>query len=301
MDNCCGTDTTNRLDKLKYHPCFSREAHHKFGRVHMPIAPACNIQCRYCVRKYDCANESRPGVTSRVLSPLEAIDRLRAVAGRDQRITVIGVAGPGDPLANPQTFEFLRMARDEFPELHLCLSTNGLMLPDSLDELVEVGLETLTVTINTIDPEVAGNIYSWVNYNGTTYRDTEATELLLKNQWEGLRDAVRAGMAVKVNTILIPGVNDREIPRVAEAAGALGATIMNIMALIPQAEFSHLVRPGIHELSRLRLECMPFLPMMTHCKQCRADATGLMGEDKCMETETAMARISEDYLDMVAT
>lgn len=301
MGNCYTADATNRLDKLKYHPCFSREAHHKYGRLHMPIAPACNIQCRYCIRKYDCANESRPGVTSRVLSPAEAMDRVCAVTGRDERISVIGVAGPGDPLANPQTFEFLRIARSEFPDLHLCLSTNGLMLPDSLDELIDIGVETLTVTINAIAPEVAENIYSWVKYRGTIYKGAEAVSLLLHNQWEGLRDAVRAGMAVKVNTILIPGINEDELPKVAEAAGALGAVIMNVMPLIPQAEFEHIKKPSIHDITRARHECMPHLPMLMHCKQCRADATGLLGEDKCMETETMMARIGEDYLDMVTT
>ena len=58
---------------IKVHPCFSEEAHHRFGRAHLPVAPACNLQCRYCVRKFDCANESRPGVTSRVLSPEQAL------------------------------------------------------------------------------------------------------------------------------------------------------------------------------------------------------------------------------------
>src|SRR5664279_3378692 len=62
---------------LKSHPCFSKEAHTRFGRIHLPVAPACNIQCRYCIRKYDCANESRPGITSRVMTPYEALDRVR--------------------------------------------------------------------------------------------------------------------------------------------------------------------------------------------------------------------------------
>ncbi|MCB1485180.1 MAG: nitrogenase cofactor biosynthesis protein NifB, partial [Hyphomicrobiaceae bacterium] len=46
--------------KIKDHPCYSEEAHHYFARMHVAVAPACNIQCNYCNRKYDCANESRP-------------------------------------------------------------------------------------------------------------------------------------------------------------------------------------------------------------------------------------------------
>lgn len=80
------------------YPCFSEKAHDKFGRMHLPVAPACNIQCRYCIKKYDCANESRPGISSVVLKPHEAIERVRYLVERSANISVIGIAGPGDPL-----------------------------------------------------------------------------------------------------------------------------------------------------------------------------------------------------------
>lgn len=284
---------------LQRHPCFSRAAHHKYGRLHMPIAPACNIQCKYCIRKFDCANESRPGVSSRVLSPYEALDRVGALTGRDQRISVIGIAGPGDPLANRATFDFLRMANREFPELILCLSTNGLMLPESIDRLVESGVKTLTVTINAVDPVTAEGIYSWVRYGGETLSGAEAAELLVGNQWKGLAMAVAAGMHVKVNTILIPGVNEAEIPLIAERAGVLGATTMNVMSLIPQAEFADVRKPSTQEIAAMRADCSPYLDMMSHCRQCRADAAGLLGEDKDMEMEALLAKIGEEYEESV--
>ena len=46
--------------KINNHPCFSEDAHHHHARMHVAVAPACNIQCHYCNRKYDCSNESRP-------------------------------------------------------------------------------------------------------------------------------------------------------------------------------------------------------------------------------------------------
>ena len=54
--------------KISEHPCYDKNAQHKFGRVHLAVAPKCNIQCNFCVREFDCVNESRPGVTSKVLS-----------------------------------------------------------------------------------------------------------------------------------------------------------------------------------------------------------------------------------------
>jgi nitrogen fixation protein NifB len=284
---------------IKAHPCFSEEAHHLFGRVHLPIAPACNIQCRYCVRKFDCANESRPGITSRVLTPDEAVERTRALVERSDRLSVVGIAGPGDPLANAPTYVTLRQINGEYPDLMLCISTNGLLLPDRLEQLISSGVRSLTVTINAVTPETAENVYSWVVYRGRRYEGREAAELLLANQWRGLEVAIDAGLIVKVNTVFIPGVNDHEIPLIAERAGKLGADLMNILPLIPQAEFAHMTRPSHAEINRLREQCRPFIRQMTHCKQCRADACGILGEDKDMELEVLMARIGEEYIEIV--
>jgi nitrogen fixation protein NifB len=284
---------------IKVHPCFTEEAHKKFSRAHLPVAPGCNIQCRYCVRKFDCANESRPGITSRVLTPDEAIDRTRALIERSDRLSVIGIAGPGDPLVNAPTYVVLRHINWEFPDLTLCISTNGLLLPDRLEQLISSGVRSLTVTINAVSPEIAEKVYSWIVYKGRRYTGREAAELLLANQWQGLGMAIEAGLIVKVNTVFIPGVNDGEIPLIAERAGKLGADLMNILPLIPQAEFTHLERPSHKDIAVMRERCRPFIPQMTHCKQCRADACGILGEDKDMELEVLMARIGEEYSEAV--
>src|SRR5512139_3948239 len=143
------------LSVIARHPCFTVAAHKKYGRIHLPVAPRCNIQCRYCVRSFDCVNESRPGVASVVLSAAEALERVRAVVERDGRLGVIGVAGPGDPLANPETLQVLGMVDAEFPEVTLCLSTNGLMLPEVIEDLKRLHRLTLTVTVNALRPEPA--------------------------------------------------------------------------------------------------------------------------------------------------
>ncbi|MBI5097863.1 MAG: nitrogenase cofactor biosynthesis protein NifB [Nitrospirae bacterium] len=284
---------------VNIHPCFSQEAHNRFGRIHLPVAPACNIQCRYCLKKYDCTNESRPGITSRVLTPHEALERVRLLVERNERLTVIGIAGPGDPLANDSTFETFSAIHREYPELTLCVSTNGLLLYDRLDDLVEAGVSSLTVTINAVTNEIAEKIYSWVSYKGKLYKGREAAERLLNSQWEGLSAAVEAGLIVKVNTVFIPEINDEEIPFVAWFAGHRIADLMNIMPLIPKAEFEHLHRPSHEALNTLRKKCKKHIPQMTHCRQCRADACGELGEDKDMELEVLHSRIGEEYCEIV--
>ena len=84
-------------DKIHNHPCYSEGAHHHYARIHVAVAPACNIQCNYCNRKYDCSNESRPGVTSERLTPEESAKKVMYVGGEVQRLSVLGIAGPGDP------------------------------------------------------------------------------------------------------------------------------------------------------------------------------------------------------------
>lgn len=284
---------------MKRHPCFSREAHHRFGRIHVPVAPSCNIQCRYCVRKYDCVNESRPGITSIILSPQETIERIRPLIERNENLTVVGIAGPGDPLANEATFAVFYSIKREFPDIILCVSTNGLLLPDRLPDLLQSGVKSVTVTINAASPETAEKIYAWILYRGNLHKGRDAAEHLLSNQRKGLQDAVEAGLAVKVNTVCIPGINDADIPLIASMAGEKGASIMNIIPLIPQAEFAHMPRPSHEMIRTMRTECSTYIPQMSHCCQCRADAFGIVGEDGDMELAVLQARMGEDYCENV--
>jgi len=287
------------LKLLKKHPCFSEGAHYKFGRIHLPVAPLCNIHCRYCDRKYDCVNESRPGVSSKVLSPQEAMQRVRVAMDRGKNISVIGVAGPGDPLANDSTFEFFEIVKKEFPEAVLCLSTNGLYLSDKLSLIKNLGIKTITITINAVTKNTAQKIYSWVSYEGKIYRGEEAAECLLCNQWKGLKEAVKAGFFVKVNTVLIPTVNEEEISLIAWLAGGFGAIVMNLIPLIPQAEFKYLHIPSHKMLLSIRENCSQYIHQITHCKHCRADAYGVIGEDEDIEIELLNAKIGEIYCEYV--
>jgi nitrogen fixation protein NifB len=249
--------------------------------MHLAVAPKCNIQCGYCSRRHDCANESRPGVTSRLLTPQEALVKVREVMASPilgSMIKVVGIAGPGDPLANEETFETFRLVREEFPHLIACMSTNGLLLPQKIDRLAELGLCSLTVTINALDPEVAAAIYRSVTFGGHRYTGSEGAALLIANQLEGLRLAAQHGMTIKVNTVLIPGVNDGEVQRVARKVKELGAHVMNVLPLIPQASFAHVAPPDEALLDKVRRENEAIIGQFKHCRQCRADAVGLLEE-----------------------
>ena len=268
-----------QLRKISEHPCYSEKACHAFGRCHLPVAPKCNIQCNYCVRDFDCVNESRPGVTSKVLSPEESLDLVRRVIKDYPYVKVIGIAGPGEPLANPETFEALRLVHEEFPHLIMCISTNGLMLPESIEELAKYDVGNVTVTLNAVDPAIGEKIYSWVEYNGKKYHGREAAELLLSQQLKGIEMAVAKKMFVKINTVYIPGVNDEHIPEIAKKVGEMGAFTFNVIPLIPQYKFAGITPPTPKEKREMQDRCAPYIKQMRHCARCRADAIGKLGQD----------------------
>lgn len=280
MKDCMSDDMKRKISE---HPCYSPEAQHKFGRLHLAVAPSCNIQCNYCDRKFDCVNESRPGVTSEVLSPEKALERTSQILEQNPFIRVVGIAGPGDPLDNDETFETFRLIRGKFPDVTLCVSTNGLLLADRFDELAESDVETLTVTLNAVDPEIQKDIISTIHYNGKRYEGKEAAEILIQNQLKGIQKAVGAGMTVKINTVLIPGVNDKHIIDIAEKMNEMGVYIMNIMPLINQAAFKDIRPPTEQERKEIQDACAPYVKQMRHCRQCRSDAYGLLGKDLSME------------------
>ncbi len=266
---------------IQGHPCFGGN-HQKNGRIHLAVAPKCNIKCGYCTRRHDCANESRPGVTSRILTPQEAMERVRETMASKilgPIIKVVGIAGPGDPLANEETFGTFRLIGEEFPHLLKCMSTNGLLLPEKIDLLHDLGLHSLTVTLNTLDPEVGAGIYKHVIYRGRRYTGVEGARLLLSGQLEGIARAAAYGMTIKVNTVLIPGINEEQVPLIARRVKELGAFVMNVMPLIPQADFANIVPPSPETLDMVRAENERIIGQFKHCRQCRADAVGLIGED----------------------
>ncbi|WP_245671914.1 nitrogenase cofactor biosynthesis protein NifB [Desulfuribacillus stibiiarsenatis] len=270
--------------------------------MHLPVAPKCNISCNYCNRKFDCMNESRPGVTSELLDPNEALFKFQVVKEKIPQLSVVGIAGPGDALANwkntKQTISLIKESieqqnplksscgeADDDSEIIFCLSTNGLMLPLYAQEIVDLGINHVTITINTLDAEIGAKIYKHIVWNGVVYKGEEASKILINNQLHGLEFLAQQGVLVKVNIVMIKGVNDHHIPEVVKKVKQLGAFMTNIMPLIPApgSVFEDHPQTSMKEIVQMRKDCELDLQQMHHCKQCRADAIGLLGEDRSIE------------------
>jgi nitrogen fixation protein NifB len=97
------------------------------------------------------------------------------------------------------------------------------------------------------------------------------------------------GVLTKINSVLIPGINDEHLIEVNREVKKRGAFLHNIMPLISEAEHgTHFGLTGqrgptAQELKAVQDACMGGANLMRHCRQCRADAVGLLGEDRSEE------------------
>jgi MoaA/NifB/PqqE/SkfB family radical SAM enzyme len=272
-------------EKTATHPCYNCGAG-KYARIHLPIAPKCNVQCNYCVRKYDCPNESRPGVTTEILTPEEAFKKYAIVKGKMDNLKVVGIAGPGDSLANfEETKKTLELIKEYDPNVTFCLSTNGLMLPYYAEELIQLGVSHVTVTINAVDPVIGAKIYKFVDFMGTRYTGETGAAILLANQLAGLKYLTSHGIVCKVNTVMLSGINENHIEDVVKKVKELGCYITNIMQLIPVqgSAFEALPQVSNKKIMEMRKQCEGTIKQMYHCKQCRADAIGTLDNDLSIE------------------
>lgn len=273
------------------HPCFSAGARHRVGRIHLPVAPGCNMQCNYCNRDFACVNESRPGVSSVILKPRQAADYLDAVLGKVKNLEVVGIAGPGDPFANSdETLETLRLVRERHPGMVLCVATNGLEVSAHADALASLGVSHVTVTINAVDPGIGKSIYAWARTGRKVYRGIAAASIILERQLDGIEALKARGMTVKINTVVIPGINDAHVTEIAKRVSRLGADILNCIPLyhVAGTPFESIAPMTADGMESIRREASAYLPQMSHCGRCRADAAGLIGEKQHEEIEALL-------------
>ncbi len=265
-------------DLQNSHPCFGGHKNNA-GRIHLPVSPGCNIACRFCDRAINDVEE-RPGVTSKVLKPAECEEILRKALEICPDIKVAGIAGPGDTLASDYALETFKIVKEKFPHLIKCMSTNGLLLDERAKDVIEVGIDSLTVTVNAVDPEIENKLNAYIIYHGEKIEGVEGAKILIRNQLSGIRKIAEAGITVKVNTVLVPGINDEHIEEIAKTVKEAGAKIYNIIPLIPQHELKDVPAPTCPQIDEARRKAEKYIDVFRHCQHCRADAVGVPGKSE---------------------
>jgi nitrogen fixation protein NifB len=216
------------------------------------------------------------------MSPEQAFARTKLEIKKNPNLKIVAVSGPGEPLANPETFETLEMIRREFEDIEICMSTNGTLLGDNVVWLKKLKVKTITVSMSTAYPTTAEKIYEWARLGDNVFYDEEMGSMIVKSQLEGISKASSEGMYVKVNSILIPDINMQDIIPLSKAISEAGASLQNIVPLVPYDKLASFRPPTSTELNEIREMASGFIKQFYRCKQCRSDVVGIPGLDRIL-------------------
>ena len=150
------------------------------------------------------------------------------------------------------------------------MSTNGLLLSQRAEDIIATGIDSLTVTVNAVNPEIEAQLNDYVIWQGKKIEGVEGARILIKNQLEGIRKIAQAGITIKVNTVL-------HIEEIARTVAAAGAKKYNIIPLIPTAKLADEPAPTCQEIHAARAAAAKHIELFLHCNHCRADAVGVPG------------------------
>ena len=119
---------------------------------------------------------------------------------------------------------------------------------------------------------------------------------MISRQLEAVARLKEYGVTVKVNSILVPGVNESGpggVQVVAEMCQKKGVDLHNIIPLCPVegTDFEDITEPSAEQVEALRAVCGEMDTQMTHCQRCRADACGKLSEGTSDSTMRLLKRI----------
>ena len=162
--------------------------------LRLSVTELCNLRCRYCMPEDGVCKKRHEDM----LTQEEMIMAIRAAAAlgvRKLRIT------GGEPLVKSNIVELCRAAAAVEGIEDVCLTTNGTLLPKLAAPLREAGVRRLNISLDTLDAEK----FRYITRIGK-----------LEDAVAGIEAALAAGFEkIKINSVLIGGFNDDEIPALA--------------------------------------------------------------------------------------
>ncbi|MDP4094914.1 MAG: radical SAM protein [Bacillota bacterium] len=235
-----------------------------FDEINLPVAPVCNMMCNFCSKSCDCtANGNNPEYLSRNMTPRQAVNWVENVAGKNQRARVIKISGPCEPLYNYQTFEVLKRLAGHSQDYILSVSTNGILLAEKADELARLNVKRVEVSINAISANAISRLYSRIVKDGNVIvNPEELSNIILNGQFEGIKACLKHGISVGVNISYFPGINDGDIPNIAQKCSEYGVSDICIIGCKPNGKFKNLRTPLIDEILPVQNEISKYVNMV---------------------------------------
>ena len=171
----------------------------KMGRnityLRISLTDKCNLRCRYCMPEEGVCKRSH----HEMMNEDEVVTAVEVAASLG--IHKIRLTG-GEPLVKRNIVSICRRVAAVEGIKEVCLTSNGILLPQLGKQLREAGVNRLNLSLDTLDPEK----YAYITRIGQ-----------LEHFQAGLEAALEAGFdKVKINAVLIGGFNDNEIESLAD-------------------------------------------------------------------------------------
>jgi len=165
----------------------------KFGRratsLRISVTDNCNLRCQYCMPE-----EGVDFTSKKELLSFEEITRLVKIA-HHHGITRIRLTG-GEPLVRKNLSDLIRMIKTIMPNLKISMTTNGILLKKNINKLIEAGLDSINISLDTFIPQ---------KFSEITRRD------YFQQTMEGIYLALASTLKVKINVVALKNFNDDEI------------------------------------------------------------------------------------------
>ncbi len=171
--------------------------------LRVSVTERCNFRCQYCMPE-----KPFTWVPKENLLTFEELFEFIKIA-IDEGVKKIRITG-GEPLLREGLDNFVKMIYDYEPDIDLAMTTNAYLLKGTAQKLRDAGLKRINVSIDTLKPEVAQAI---------------AGKDVLKNVLDGVDEALKVGLKVKVNMVPMKGMNADEITDVLEYSKERGMSI----------------------------------------------------------------------------
>lgn len=230
----------------------------------LPLAERSNALCRYCA----------PAHAGPLVEAEQAVEYVRQARERLGAIAAVSLTGPGEPMAKPgRTLQTLAELRREFPDLALRMSSNGLGVAEHAGRLAAHGLGLVTLRAHAATPETAAGMHAWIRPGVRTMPLDQAASVLVEEQVKAVRALRAEGVAVKLHTLLAPGVNDHEMAELARIMAEAGASAMHVHAFKPFEGAPEDGRaPSAEELAKAREAAGEYLEQIETCGSCDGSA-----------------------------
>ena len=204
------------------------------SRVILPISSVCNMQCVFCQREGFCRSLTSNKAEIPALSAQQALYYLQKMIQQKTNLKSVIIAGPGEVLLEIEKLQELAVEiKKEFPQLSICLQTNGLLMEEYADLIADIGIKNIILNINALNKDIATQMYNWVRIDKHIYRGDRAAEIITKRQKHAMQICSEKGFKTRLHVVYVPWINDPTIVEIARKAAEMNVQSFSCSLLDP--------------------------------------------------------------------